>query len=1501
MNGYNFTDRVRKVLQMAREEAARLHHEYVGTEHILLGLIREGEGVAAAVLTNLNVDLEEIQQKIEETVKKGKAAAAAGPDLPYTSRAKKVLELAMSEARELNHSYVGTEHLLLGLLREEKGIAAQVLTDAGVNLEQARAETLRLLGSEMPSGPAPSGAGAQAPSPKSEKKSKTPALDHFCRDLTQLAAEGQLDPTIGRQKEIERVMEILSRRKKNNPVLIGEPGVGKTAIVEGLAQLIASGQCPDALKDHRVLSLDMAAVIAGTKYRGQFEERLKAIINEIAQNKNIILFIDELHTLVGAGAAEGAVDASNMLKPALARGELQCVGASTLNEYRKYIEKDGALERRFQTVIVDPPTVDETIEILKGLRKRYEEHHRVIIPDDTLDAAAKLSERYITDRFLPDKAIDVIDEAGARARLATQVPPPEVAALKNKLEHINGDKENAVRDQNFERAAALRDQERELQAEIRRKQEAWEKERQTHRPTISEEGVAFIVSRWTGIPVSASWRRVTAAPHGRGNAPDRGRPGRGDRGDLAGHPPQSRGTQGSQAADRVVHLLRADRRRQDRARPRAGAVPVRGLERADPGRHVGVHGEVLRQPPDRGASGLRGVRRFGYAHEGGAAQALFGGAARRDREGAPRRLQHPAAGTGRRAPHRQLRAGDRLQEHRRDHDVERRRARHGEGQGARLRAARQSCQLREDGGEGEGGDQQDLQSRVLEPAGRHHCVPPAHAGAHRADRLDPAQGSAAAVGRRGAHAPADAGGLGFPGGPRVRRAFRRASAEARHSEVRGRSAVGENPGRRVRTGRRNRGRRGPGQGTAGVPRALRLEGVIRTASLVVFLGGLALLAPRVVRAQGEAPAQAPPAVAPDSIVVLGLRRVDRKQVLDQSGLAPGRPLGYRDVQRAIQALYAGGQFDDVRAEQDTAGGRQLLIVRVHERPILVKWAVRGVSRLSESSVRDKAQLAEGRPLDPAALARGRGSIDSLYRAEGYYLAHVSVIKVYEADSQRVRVVFDVDEGRRVAVARVAIEGNTHLATEQLVGSMKTRPEGFWWFRSGEYDDEKLRSDLQEHLPKLYGDRGFVHFQVLGDTLLVDDSTGKATLVVRVSEGEPYRVGTFEIVGNRRFSTEELQQLFPFKEEGRGGFLGFGGASQGPLYFDQQKWSAATQQVQTLYYNNGYIYMHVDPQVIRRTAPDGKPVVDLRWAINEGQPAIVNKIEISGNDVTHERVIREAIVLLPGDVFRQDALIRSYQNISNLGFFQQPLPFPDTPPANDQGDVDVIFRVTEKHTGNINFGASVGQGTGVGGFLGLDEPNLFGQGKKGHFQWQFGQNISDFSVTYTDPAIRESRISGTFDVHNTRLRYTIADLGTLRRRGASVQFGFPLFGDRYTRLFVSYGIDDQSFTGASTGLAALRCNNCIRSTFGVSLMRDTRIDLPFPTAGTMHSIALSQSGGPLGGSGNFQRLDLEGRWYAPLGQLGAAASTSPVRFVMGLSTRSGLVFGNSPFFDQLFTM
>ncbi len=505
---YNFTDRVRKVLAMARDEAGRLQHDYVGTEHILLGLIREGEGVAAAVLSNLAANLEQIHEQVEASVKPGKATIALG-ELPYTTRAKKVLEFAMTEARELNHSYVGTEHLLLGLLREEKGIAAQVLNAVGITLEDARAETLKVLGSDVGgqsegpvagvAGPTPAGSSS---APRGDKKSKTPALDHFCRDLTALAREQKLDPTVGRATEIERVIEILCRRKKNNPVLIGEPGVGKTAIVEGLAQLIASDEVTEALQGSRVLALDMAAVIAGTKYRGQFEERLKAVMNEITQNPEVILFIDELHTLVGAGAAEGAIDASNMLKPALARGEIQCIGASTLNEYRKYIEKDGALERRFQPVIVDPPALEDAIEILKGLRPHYEEHHRISIPDETLDAAARLSDRYITDRFLPDKAIDVIDEAGARARIAAQVPPPDMEELKEELAKISEQKEEAIRDQDFERAAELRDAERERQQQIRARQERWEVERKKSRPTIGTEEVAFIVSRWTGIPVT---------------------------------------------------------------------------------------------------------------------------------------------------------------------------------------------------------------------------------------------------------------------------------------------------------------------------------------------------------------------------------------------------------------------------------------------------------------------------------------------------------------------------------------------------------------------------------------------------------------------------------------------------------------------------------------------------------------------------------------------------------------------------------------------------------------------------------------------------------------------------------------------------------------------------------------------------------------------------------------------------------------------------------------
>ena len=508
MKKYNFTERVRKVLSMARQEAIRLQHDYISTEHVLLGLIREGEGVAAHVLGNLNANLDKVHKGVEESIRKGNATIALG-ELPYTSPAKKVLDYAVAEAHDLNHSYVGTEHLLLGLLRESKGVAAQVLNAQGISLDDARAETLKVLGSDVgPGGVSGPGGGiagmvaGPANAKGGDKKSRTPALDHFCRDLTGMARRGELDPIVGRLDEIERVVEILCRRRKNNPVLIGEPGVGKTAIVEGLAQLVARGEVTEALSAHRVLALDMASVIAGTKYRGQFEERLKAVVNEIQKHGNVVLFIDELHTLVGAGAAEGAIDASSMLKPALARGELQCIGASTLNEYRKHVETDGALERRFQAVVVDPPTAEETVEILRGLRVHYEDHHKVVIPDAALDEAAHLADRYITDRFLPDKAIDVIDEAGARARIASQTPPPGVEALKEQLSEAVEAKEGAIRNQDFERAAQLRDREREIQQRIQEEHAAWEEDRKQFRPEIDASDVAFIVSRWTGIPVA---------------------------------------------------------------------------------------------------------------------------------------------------------------------------------------------------------------------------------------------------------------------------------------------------------------------------------------------------------------------------------------------------------------------------------------------------------------------------------------------------------------------------------------------------------------------------------------------------------------------------------------------------------------------------------------------------------------------------------------------------------------------------------------------------------------------------------------------------------------------------------------------------------------------------------------------------------------------------------------------------------------------------------------
>ena len=505
-----FTDRARKVMQLANQEAQRFNHEYIGTEHVLLGLIKEGSGVAANVLKNLDIDLRKIRMEVEKLVQSGPDMVTMGK-LPQTPRAKKVIEYSMEEARNLNHNYVGTEHILLGLLREQEGVAAQVLMNLGLKLEDVREEVLNLLGHGMEEGgeragmggrqTAGAGGGGGESSPKGGK-SKTPALDSFGRDLTELARQGKLDPVIGREKEIERAIQILCRRTKNNPVLLGEAGVGKTAIVEGFAQRVVDGNVPELLADRRIVVLDLAMMVAGTKYRGQFEERIKAVMNEVRRAKNTILFIDELHTLVGAGGAEGAIDASNVLKPALARGEIQCIGATTLDEYRKYIEKDSALDRRFQIIMVEPASRAEAVEILKGLRDRYESHHRVSISDDALEAAVELSSRYITGRCLPDKAIDVIDEAGARVRLKAMTKPPDLKEIDEEVDRLNKEKEEAVANQDFEKAAALRDQADKLKKKKQTMTRDWRDKSREADGVVDEEVVAEVVSKMTGIPLT---------------------------------------------------------------------------------------------------------------------------------------------------------------------------------------------------------------------------------------------------------------------------------------------------------------------------------------------------------------------------------------------------------------------------------------------------------------------------------------------------------------------------------------------------------------------------------------------------------------------------------------------------------------------------------------------------------------------------------------------------------------------------------------------------------------------------------------------------------------------------------------------------------------------------------------------------------------------------------------------------------------------------------------
>ena len=661
-----FTERARQVVVLAQDEARALKHNYIGTEHILLGLLREEEGLAARVLESLDITVEEVRAQVARIVGQGDEVTTG--QIPFTPRAKKVLELALREALSLGHNYIGTEHILLGLVRENEGVAARILLDFDADAEKIRNEIIRML-----SGPGRRQGGA-AGQGTSEKGKSSKLLDQFGRNFTKLATEGKLDPVVGRQTEIERIMQILSRRTKNNPVLIGEPGVGKTAVVEGLAQRISANQVPDILKGKQIYSLDLAALVAGSKYRGEFEERLKKVMKEITQRGDIILFIDELHNLVGAGAAEGAIDAASILKPALARGELQTIGATTLDEYRKYLERDSALERRFQQIRVEEPTTDDTVEILRGLRDRYEAHHRCKITDEALQAAAQLADRYIQDRHLPDKAIDLIDEAASRMRIKTMTAPPRYRELEDEIEKVRKDKEASIENQEFEKAASLRDKERKLTQKKRELEEQWRSEEQTEQPEIGKEEIADIVSMWTGIPVFELTEAESAAarPHGGGAAQARHRPGRRDHRRVEGDPPRTRRHQGPEAPDRLVHLPRPVGRGEDGARPHARRVPVRRRGRDDPDRHVGVHGEARRVPARRLASRLHRLRRRRPAHGVRAPQAVLGRPLRRDREGAPGRLQHPPADPRGREAHRLAGPEGRLPQRDRDHDVEHR-------------------------------------------------------------------------------------------------------------------------------------------------------------------------------------------------------------------------------------------------------------------------------------------------------------------------------------------------------------------------------------------------------------------------------------------------------------------------------------------------------------------------------------------------------------------------------------------------------------------------------------------------------------------------------------------------------------------------------------------------------------------------------------------------------------------------------------------------------------
>lgn len=664
----------------------------------------------------------------------------------------------------------------------------------------------------------------------------------------------------------------------------------------------------------------------------------------------------------------------------------------------------------------------------------------------------------------------------------------------------------------------------------------------------------------------------------------------------------------------------------------------------------------------------------------------------------------------------------------------------------------------------------------------------------------------------------------------------------------------------------------------------------------LFCIAVALLASGAT-ARAQEPVVAGRCATPDSIAFRGATRTGDPALRSEIGLVPG-PVSYRELERAIKALYALGQFEDVQATCELAPGgtRAELVFTMRERPVLGTVDVKGTDRISRGTVRDRIDLLIGRPVDPAQVARAVQRIDSLYQAAGYYLARVKPETTMV--NGQVSLLFHVDEGRRLAVSGVDVEGNGGVADKTVVGAMDTKPEGFFWWKKGELDADKYAADVSEKIPAMYGSKGYIDAQVLKDTLKVDRTKGKALIDIAVNEGPRYRIGTFEVTGSRHFSNEDIARFYPFGDQPTTitgavkGLIRVGRGNDDALYFDQAKWDDATRKVGEAYANEGYIYANVRPVVQRvKAGPDSVPTVNLRWEVDERQPAIVNRVEILGNDITSASCIRNQIFVVPGDVFRRDALIRSYQNIGNLGFFETPLPAPDTRPANDNGDVDVIFRVKEKRTGNVNFGASVGQGAGVGGFIGFDQPNLFGLCKRGSLNWQFGQYINDFSLSYTDPFIKESQISGTVTAYHSEQRFYVSDVGRQTRVGGQLQIGFPLFGSRFSRLFASYGAERVNYGGSGL-VSTINCDvvTCSRSTLGLSFDHDTRVGLPFPTDGG-HQTLSAQANGFFGGA-RYTRYTGEIKHYASLAQFGGSAlGSEPITLSLGLTARGGAVFGD----------